>query len=264
MIYIDADQSLTTWRHIAEAGGYTHYQGRAGREDVIIRFGANHGQYQGHYPAGVRVLNPRLILDKRQQSERLARAGVRIPTVFTSTREWEAAGRPQLIRKPTVGQMGTGVARQNGPPSHGNWTGNTLYQTFIDKDREFRAMMVGGLLAFFMEKHRPQSGDVRWNEHRGSQWTRVAEDRSLRNEVKRIGQAALAAVEYDFGAIDLVMHGRDLYVLEVNSRPEFGEQNARRFTNAIRDYLAQRPSGAGRHRSVEAPGWPPQGRDDTG
>jgi glutathione synthase/RimK-type ligase-like ATP-grasp enzyme len=99
-------------------------------------------------------------------------------------------------------------------------------------------MMVGELMAFFMEKHAPANGDIRWNEHRGSEWTRVPEDRELRRKVKKLGHEALKAIGYDFGACDIIMdRAGKLYVLEVNSRPEFEERNAERFAHAIASYL---------------------------
>lgn len=246
MIYIDADTNLETWRHVAEAGDYTHYEGRAARGDVIIRFGCNHGRFQNQYPNGVRVLNPRIVLNKRDQMRALVAANVPVPTWFDTRAEWEAAGRPQVLTKPAIGQMGTGIRLVENPRTFGR---ANVIQVYIDKQREFRAMMVGGLLAFFMEKHRPANNDIRWNEHRGAEWTRVPEDRTLRNNVKRIGEQALQAMGYDFGAIDIMMDARGyLWVLEVNSRPEFGPVNARRFANAITQYV--NGGGDARRRNV--------------
>lgn len=100
-------------------------------------------------------------------------------------------------------------------------------------------MMVGELMAFFMEKMAPQSGDFRWNEHRGSEWRVVPEDRALRRSIKELGFKACKALEYDFGAVDVMKKGCTFYVLEVNSRPEFGAGNAQRFVHAIHSYLGR-------------------------
>jgi len=234
VIYMDTDTNLGTWRHIAEAGNYVIFTGRANRGDVIIRWGCNHGRYQGHYPEGTRVLNKRIILGKIEQGHALQDAGVSIPKIYTSVVTWERDGRPELLRKPNIGQMGTGIVRVTRPAFNRT---NALYQKFINKDREFRAMMVGELMAFFMEKHPPQNGDFRWNEHRGAEWTTVGEERGLRTRVRQIGHAALKAIDYDFGAVDIIMKDNVLYVLEVNSRPEFGERNAEHFAHAIQGYL---------------------------
>ena len=240
MIYIDADANLATWRHIMDAGHYTHFTGNAERGDVIMRFGCNRGRYQNHYPAGTRVLNPRIVLNKRDQIQALRAGNVPVPMIFTNRTEWEAAGRPPVLTKPTIGQMGTGIRMVENPRDFG---GDHIIQLYVDKQREFRAMMVGGLLAFFMEKHRPTNNDIRWNEHRGSQWGRVPEDPALRNNVKAVGEQALRALQYDFGAIDIMMDAQGtLWILEVNSRPEFGPVNSGRFVNAIRQYLGQ-PAG---------------------
>jgi glutathione synthase/RimK-type ligase-like ATP-grasp enzyme len=233
-IYIDADQRLGTWRHIANMGHYAPYEGRARRGDVIIRWGCNHGLHQGTYPQGVKVLNRRIILSKREQGDLLQERGVAIPKIFHSRLSWERDNRPQLLIKPEVGQMGNGIRLIDRPI----WRAGNIYQLYIEKQREFRAMMVGNLMAFFMEKHPPRNGDIRWNEHRGSEWTTVPENRDLRRRIKRLGYASLQALDYDFGACDIIMDGQGaLYILEVNSRPEFEERNAQRFVNAIQSYL---------------------------
>lgn len=233
-VFIQANEELTTWRHISEAGGYRPYRGRVGNGDTVIRWGANGGH--NLFPAGVRVLNPRLLLDKAEQSARFIANSVSHPIVFSSRDEWLDAGRPVCLLKPRVGQMGTGIRKVRTP----TWSHNHIVQEFIDKQREFRAMMVGGSMAFFMEKHPPTNGDFRWNEHRGAQWTNVPEDNNLRRNVKRLGKKALKALEYDFGAMDVIMDAAgNLYCLEVNSRPEFGQRNAERFVRAIAMYLEE-------------------------
>jgi glutathione synthase/RimK-type ligase-like ATP-grasp enzyme len=235
MIYIDADKNLRTWKHIADAGNFTLYKGQANRGDAVIRWGANHGTYD--YPAGVRVLNPKLCMSKALQGRALENAGVSIPKIYRSTREWRADGTPELIFKPNFGQMGTGIKRVNAP----TWDVDGICQLYIDKDREFRAMMVGDIMAFFMEKHPPANGDFRWNEHRGARWSGVPNDDVLRRKARELAYDALKAIKYDFGAVDIILKtrrgGYDLYILEVNSRPEFGPVNAERFARSIIEYL---------------------------
>lgn len=233
-IYIDADTTKTTWRHIAEAGGYPTYLGRARRGDVVIRWGCNYRRYT--YPEGVRILNPNIILNKIEQGNLFIENNVSIPKIFTTKLSWDRAGNPQLVHKPAIGQMGTGMRLSDrfarGP--------NVLNQLYIPKQREFRAMMVGNIMAFFMEKLPPANGDFRWNEHRGAEWITVGEERGLRTRVKALGYAGLKAVGYDFGACDIIQaQDGTLYLLEVNSRPEFEERNAARFARAIAMYLQQ-------------------------
>jgi len=242
MIYIDANANrTTTWNFIAEVGGYQHYTGSAQAGDTIIRWGANHGQYQGRYPEGVTVLNKKLHLSKIDQNALFEQHNVPIPKIYRRMVIWETDNRPALICKPAMGQMGTGVIVVRRTPAFHH---DKLYQLYIEKDKEFRAMMVGNELAFFMEKHPPENGDHRWNEHRGSEWTSVPEDSSLRRSIKMIGKSALDALGYDFGAIDIIQknaaQGYALFVLEVNSRPEFGETNAQRFVRAVSHYLERR------------------------
>ena len=238
MIYIDANvDNTTTWRLISEAGNYPHYEGTARSGDVVIRWGANHHRFQGRYPQGVEVLNPRLVLSKIAQASLFIRHGVNIPEVFTSRRQWEQAGRPKVVRKPAFGQMGTGMVLLNDPYPHLHR--DKLYQLYIEKEREFRAMMVGELGAFYHQKLPPTNGDWRFNEHRGSEWTRLPEERGLRDKLKELGYKACQALEYDLGAVDIIQKSNDFWVLEVNARPEFGPINARHFVQAIRTYLGR-------------------------
>lgn len=232
-IFIDANQELVTWDLIAQAGQFRPYNGRAARNDTVLRWGCNGGQ--STYPEGVRVLNRRIILDKHTQWELMSQGNVPMPKVYTARRQWQDDGFPEALRKPRIGQMGTGIAKIT--RSH-TWSPINIYQEYIPKTHEYRAMMVGNISAFFMEKHPPENGDIRWNEHRGAIWTGVPEDGRLRRNVKRIGKKALDALGYDFGAMDVIMapDGR-LLVLEVNSRPEFGRVNAERFARSVLSYL---------------------------
>jgi glutathione synthase/RimK-type ligase-like ATP-grasp enzyme len=234
MIYIDAGEPVETWKHIAKEGGYKHYKGRAEAGDMIIRWGANHCQYVGTYPANVRVLNAKLWLSKVDQARLFEEHDVPMPKVYWSTREWRSDGNPQLIIKPAFGQMGTGIRKIQQPTFRSN---DAVYQLYMEKEREFRAMMVGKLMAFFMEKHAPENGDFRWNEHRGAEWTTVGEDPALRKKIRTLGHQALSAIGYDFGAVDIILKDTHLYVLEVNSRPEFGARNAQCFVRAIAEFL---------------------------
>ncbi len=230
-IYIDADKHLQTWKYIRDAGGFVLYRGVAIAGDIIIRWGANYGRY--NYPDGTRILNSHLIINKAIQGRRIEKAGVPIPKIYKTRVQWAADNRPEVVSKPIYGYGGFGIEK-TGDPTFGR---EFVIQRYVDKVREFRAMMVGNLLAFFMEKFQPDNGDFRWNEHQGAHWTRIGEDERLRTSVKKMGKQALDAIKYDFGAIDIIMDNRGrLYILEINSRPEFGEVNAKRFARAIIEY----------------------------
>jgi glutathione synthase/RimK-type ligase-like ATP-grasp enzyme len=231
-IFIDADETLATWKYIADAGGFKLYKGKAQRGDTVIRWGGNHSRY--NYPEGVRVLNSHLVLSKYEQAMLFTANHVSFPTIYMTRKEWEKDGSPNIVIKPYIGQMGTGM-RLVGRPDFTKQ--EQLWQRYIEKDHEYRAMMVKELMAFFMEKHPPTNGDFRWNEHRGAEWTRVPENRTLRNNIRRLAKQALDAIKYDFGAVDIIQKENKLYVLEVNSRPEFEKVNAERFARAIHSYL---------------------------
>lgn len=238
MIFIDANSKLQTWKFIAEAGQYELYQGEARAGDIILRWGCNRSRYQNHYPANTIVLNKRIVLSKKEQGKLFLEHQVSTPKVYLNRTTWVGDGRPQLLVKPIYGQMGTGIKLVTNP----DWSNfDVIHQLYIPKTREFRAMMLPDIIAFFMEKHPPENGDIRWNEHRGATWTSVPADENLRIKVRKLGNKGLKALDYDFGAIDIIMdEDGKLYILEINSRPEFGQKNAKRFVNGINQYLSRR------------------------
>jgi glutathione synthase/RimK-type ligase-like ATP-grasp enzyme len=189
-----------------------------------------------HYDLhGAKHLNPVLCYDKREQGRRMIEAGVSFPKLYHTTREWENDGCPDLVKKPHNGQGGRGIVlcnRRNRP----GWRYENIYQLYINKTREFRVQQIGGFSAYFMEKFRPAQGDgMCWNLDQGSEWHGLPSGSSrLRATLNTLAQAALRAIDYDFGAVDIMANetGR-LYVLECNSRPGLGQENITLFADTM-------------------------------
>ncbi len=232
-IYLDSSSIGTSTRNLISAGSYSRYTGSARPGDVIIRWGGGLGY---PYPRGVRILNRTLKYNKREQGAALMDAGVSIPRIYWSRNEWQDDGSPQLILKPEIGEAGVGIKLVNRP----TWDYGFIYQKYVDKTREFRVTMVDNIFAYAMEKMKPNNNDVRWNSCRGSEWVGVNGLTSLLPKFKRLGTAGVRAIGYDIGATDMMLDADGhLYIIEINSKPGLGPQNAVRLVAAINEYLSR-------------------------
>jgi len=232
-IYLDSSSIGESTRNLIAAGDYTRYTGSANPGDVIIRWGSGIGC---SYPRGVKVLNRHLKYNKREQGKALIDANVSFPRIYWSQEEWISDHRPALILKPEIGEAGRGIKLVNRP----TWEHGYIYQEYIDKVREFRVTMVDDIFAYAMEKMKPNNGDVRWNSCRGSEWTAVNGFSSLLPKFKRLGAAGVRAIGYDIGATDMMMDADgNLYIIEINSKPGLGPQNAVKLATAIKEYLGR-------------------------
>jgi glutathione synthase/RimK-type ligase-like ATP-grasp enzyme len=100
---------------------------------------------------------------------------------------------------------------------------------FINKDREYRVMVVGNEAAFIIRKPQPENGEVAWNHGEGT-WVTCDTTRDIRGFpglYRRLTEEAADAVELaglDFAAVDIMVKSTgevsyDTYVLELNSAP---------------------------------------------
>lgn len=100
---------------------------------------------------------------------------------------------------------------------------------FIDKDREYRVMVVGNEAAFIVRKPKPENEGIAWNHDEGK-WVTCDTARDIRGFpglYRRLTEAAVDAVELaglDFAAVDIMVKSTgevsyDTYVLELNSAP---------------------------------------------
>ena len=235
-IYLDTYDSPTGLR-LLNQGGFTRWSegSRPSAGDTILRWGRG----IGGYPERIKVLNPVICSDKLHQGQRIALAGIPIPKIYTSADEWRRDGYPDLVKKPREGECGRGIVlcqRGNNLPG---WLYQNIYMLFIDKMREFRAVQVGDLTAYIMEKFPPEgTNPLCWNLHKGATWHRLSSsETALSRKINNLATQTVNAIRYDFGAVDLIMdHERKLYVLECNSRPGLGPENIVLFINVLKTY----------------------------
>lgn len=100
---------------------------------------------------------------------------------------------------------------------------------FINKDREYRVMVVGTEAAFIIRKPQPENEEVAWN-HGDGKWVTCDTTRDIRGFpglYRRLTEVAVDAVGLaglDFAAVDIMVQSTgevsyDTYVLELNSAP---------------------------------------------
>lgn len=234
-LYLHVERS-PTGRRLLATGRFTQWQYgfTLERHDMIFTWG---GDLIGtHFNLnGAKYLNPILCYDKRDQGRRMIEAGVSFPKLYHNTDEWARDGYPDLVKKPHNGQGGRGIVlctRNNRP----GWRYENVYQLYVNKTREFRVQQIGQFSAYIMEKFRPERGDgVCWNLDQGSEWHGLPlGSSSLRTALNTLARSALHAIDYDFGAVDVMADaGGRLYVLECNSRPGLGRENINMFADTM-------------------------------
>lgn len=97
--------------------------------------------------------------------------------------------------------------RYNRPPTH--------YVEFLSLKREFRGHIVDNLCINLLEKV-PVGRYVDGASH----YVGFADTNGIKEQLRSIAKAAVRAVGYDFGAVDVLMDQKgSLYVSEVNSAP---------------------------------------------
>jgi glutathione synthase/RimK-type ligase-like ATP-grasp enzyme len=226
-----------TGRRLLATDRFTPYDNqRLTNHDVIFTWGGDM-IYERYNLNGAKHLNPNLCYDKAEQGRRILGAGVSLPKLYNSTREWERDGYPDLVKKPRNGQGGKGIVLCNRSNLPG-WRSENIYQLFINKSREFRVQQIGEFSAYIMEKFRPAQGDgVCWNLDQGAEWHGLSRSGRLGTALTQIAYRTLQAMSYDFGAVDVMTDEQgQLYVLECNSRPGLGRENIALFADTMVRY----------------------------
>lgn len=97
-----------------------------------------------------------------------------------------------------------------------------FYVKYIDKKAEFRAHILGDTVAIITKKKRidDRSDKIIWSFDRGYRQCTYLQGKKYWDIVANIAIKAIKAVNYDFGAVDVVIDkSNKAYVLEINSAP---------------------------------------------
>lgn len=201
--------------------------------DIIIVYGqSNHS-----LPSGIPlVLNRKLIPDKYIQMQILEEP-LALMSCYTRPGEPDPA---EWIIKPAYSMGGRGIRMDDG---NGLRPGE-YYQRKFAKVREFRAhcfLWMNEPVTFIQEKFISDKSQLTWNKKQGGKFRFSYQEgmpnfQNLQyssfigltdiNMIKKVAVAALKAIHYDFGGVDLGMDKfGNLKVFEVNSRMGLLEQS---------------------------------------
>lgn len=103
-----------------------------------------------------------------------------------------------------------------------------LYTKYIEKDAEYRAIVVGGEVVDIKQKKRKsdfpedQRQPYIWAHDNGYVFCR--QDITYPDDLKSIAIKSLDAINLTYGAVDLIVKDEQVYVLEINSA--FGIENS--------------------------------------
>lgn len=183
---------------------------------------------------GVKVLNKgnalRTASNKIDTQIKLNAEGIRTPktTLFTSDEQIDHAveaigGKFPVIVKTIYGTQGIGVIRGDSRASLVSIvqqlikTGTEfMLQEYIEHDQSGRILFLGGKPLATVMRTVPE-GSFRSNAHQGAE---LKEHEPSEKELEVCKKAA-EAIGIDFAAVDYIMDGDDVIILEVNGSPGF-------------------------------------------
>lgn len=168
--------------------------------------------------------------DKRASRLEMQAKGVPVPETFDYDPDWfegnefleqtpeEQAER--FVARPSRHSQGRNLfvgSRNDCQATLARWGGGYMSR-LIDKEAEYRVAVVQGRVAWVARKTPGNPQDVAWNVARGGRFDNMPWSTWPLKVVK----AAIEAFEVsglDFGGVDIMVKGGDVYVLEINSAP---------------------------------------------
>lgn len=184
-------------------------------DDILFNWGYAGRVWKTHKCADVN--NRNIIENKRDQKARLAANGVSTTKMFPVAGKYP--GVPCVLRNSVSHHGGAGALFVD---SKEKWDANIAeYQNgycmeFIDKKREFRVHATRLGVLYVTERHPKNPNLLIWN------WTNesVCGDKEVLPALEKLGLAAIKAIGYDFGGVDVMMDSDGkAYATEVNSAP---------------------------------------------
>lgn len=143
--------------------------------------------------------------NKREALETFRANGIKIPRFTYDCPDYRAVGRPDFHSKGRWMYFKGDVQRRKHPATH--------WLEWIDVKREFRVHVVDGKSIKLSEKF-PVG-----NFKEGESFFRYVDDCDFKSELRDLAKQAVEALEFEFGAVDIIYDGVHCYVLEVNSAP---------------------------------------------
>lgn len=176
---------------------------------------------------------------------RLGEYGISIPTYSTdyqSALRWLGEGKEVLVRTNLRGHSGAGIEILSpiGPLPNG-WETAPLYVQYKKKRFEYRVHVFNGQVIDIQQKRKITGalmGDFesKIRSHRNG-WVFCREELVCPDipSLKNLAIAAVAALELQFGAVDIIYNEREnkFYVLEVNTAPGLEGTTLQKYKEAI-------------------------------
>lgn len=182
-------------------------------------------------------------VDKLAAFTKTKEAGIRVPE-FTTTKGNVGGGGIWFARTVLRGSGGDGiVAIREGDPV----PDAPLYVRYVQKLSEFRLHVVNGKVIFAQQKKKKndveQDKDQKLIRNHANGWVFCPIDISeLSEDAKDVAIRSVAALQLDFGAVDLIVGKRDslAYLLEVNTAPGLESEGLiAAYNQAFREYLPE-------------------------
>ncbi len=191
------------------------------RAEVLFRWGCT-----SDFPNEVCVNQSEYIhnVNDKIRFRRLCQGGgdISIPKTFYSkseVREGEGDFTYPLIGRRKYHHQGRQMKVIRNPRDLDNDYSSEYWSEYINKDKEFRYYVFFGRVIAVAEKIPSNPSDIAWNRFQGDNIFHNVRWDSWDLKCGREALKVQQAVELDFGGIDIMLKGRQPYVLEMNSAP---------------------------------------------
>lgn len=232
-------------KRVRDAGRYTPKSGQ-----TIINWG--NGREPSWTPSAtsrrVRILNNPSAVNvagnKLSTFRALQAVGISIPEFTTDrsvAKRWLDDGERVVERHNLRGSSGAGIriVSVDDEDTEAELKTAPLYTKFLDKTAEYRVHIFNGQMIDFVQKKRVSSErrDDTFNPYISSMehgWVFTRTDVPEVPSAIRIAKQAVAALDLDFGAVDIMFYEGRSYVLEINTAPGLAGTTLVKYGNALR------------------------------
>lgn len=159
---------------------------------------------------------------------------------FTESREeaakWLLEGSAVVCRTILNGHSGNGIIIAD---TLDEMVDAPLYVKYIPKNNEYRVHVIGDIVIHVQRKARNREvPDPNWrirNHHNGFIFAINGVDASA--DVRHQSVLAVAALDLDFGAVDVIENKKGVYVLEVNTAPGLEGTTLEKYAEGFRENI---------------------------
>jgi len=197
------------------------------RRNFIINYGNDYKQAD---------LNANVIFNKRKAYDILKEAGISQPKLWDKNDDIPDSAFPLLARKEYHSQ-GRDVIYIHNKGQLENDVDYFAYDflvEYINKTSEYRVHVLGDKAIVNVKFDGEGSGDPIVRSHNNG-WRQISYDREWHDALAELAIKTIRALEYDFGAVDIIRKRDKLYVLEVNSAPGLEDRKLQEYAEYFRE-----------------------------